>query len=105
MRSIRLFAYVLVAASAACASTGATFRSGVGDAFFDHPPYYAGSRAAGRDERIGHVPVTYQRGAVDAPIFDLAAEPGTALHELLVDLNTRLDSIGASVPLRTASKT
>jgi len=31
----------------ACATTGATVGSGVGDRFLEHPPYYAGGSAGG----------------------------------------------------------
>jgi hypothetical protein len=52
-----------------CASTGATFRSGVGDSFPDGPPYYAGAKD--RDTAaIGHAPITYQRGASQSALFD-----------------------------------
>lgn len=33
---------ILMALLAGCATTGATFRSGVGDRYLEHPPYYAG---------------------------------------------------------------
>ena len=64
--SIRIILYLSLAFLYGCASTGATFRSGVGDAYLEHPPYYAGQspEALARDTaRIGHLPIAFQRGA------------------------------------------
>lgn len=83
----------------ACASTGTTFRSGVGDAFLEHPPYYAGrdpGPVAGA-YRTGHLPVVYQRGASHSPIFDPSW--GEPMTELLGEMNAYLDSLGVSVRL------
>lgn len=82
-----------------CASTGATFRSGVGEAFLEHPPWYAGARPdpAGSPGRTGHVPVVYQRGATQPAVFDPALTP--ALAGLLEDMNALLDSLGVSTRL------
>ncbi len=80
----------------ACASTGATFRSGVGDSFPEHPPFYAGkttAEVAGDPSRIGHLPVAYQRGATQAAIFDPKSGPGTPVGDLLVEMNAFLDSL------------
>jgi hypothetical protein len=88
-------AMIVLMFATACASTGATFRSGVGDSFPDAPPYYAG--AGVRDSgAIGHLPVAYQRGAGQAPIFDPRDEAGTPVAALLSDMNAFLDSIGVS---------
>ena len=88
----------------ACSSTGATFRSGVGDAFPEHPPYYAGvSREAVASDasRIGHLPIVFQRGASQSDIFDPKAGPGTPTAALLVELSAYLDTLvgGASIRL------
>jgi hypothetical protein len=83
----------------ACASTGATFRSGVGDAYLDKPPYYAGVSSAivGQDTgRIGHLPIAFQRGAAQSPIFDPRDGTGSAIDSLLQEMNTFLDSLGVS---------
>lgn len=82
---------------AACASTGATHNSGVGDTFMDHAPWYAGayvSPADGGGGAIGHLPITFQRGATQPGTFD-PAEP--AIATLLADMNAFLDSLGATV--------
>jgi hypothetical protein len=83
----------------ACATTGATFRSGVGDAFPEHPPYYAGvtMEAIARDTgAIGHLPVAFQRGASQAPIFDPRSGANTPMEALLEEMNAYLDSLGVS---------
>ena len=100
MTNIRLGTSALaLAALTACASTGATFRSGVGDSFPEHPPFYAGkstAEVAGDPARIGHLPVAYQRGATQAAIFDPKSGPGTPVGDLLVEMNTFLDSLTAN---------
>ncbi|MEW5915484.1 MAG: hypothetical protein AB1762_03725, partial [Gemmatimonadota bacterium] len=86
----------------ACATTGATFRSGVGDAFLEHPPYYAGTRmeaVAGDTTRIGHFPVAFQRGATQPAIFDPRTGRGTPMDALLNEMNAFADSLGVSVRL------
>jgi len=83
-----------------CATTGATLGSGVGDRMLEHPPYYAGAAvtaAAPAGSRIGHLPIAYQRGAAQSPIFDAAGGAGTPMRALLGEMNAFLDSLGASV--------
>jgi hypothetical protein len=85
---------LLAASATACA--GSTFRSGVGDTFVEHPPYYAG--VAARDTApVAHLPIAYQRGATQPAMFDPAADGGTPLAALLVEMNAYLDSLGVSV--------
>ena len=94
----------LLAFGTACASTGATFRSGVGDAFLTEPPYYAGTGA--RDTgKVGHLPVTYQRGGSQSAMFDPTNAPNSAVASLLADLTSRLDSLGATVRLAPVAQT
>lgn len=76
----------------ACASTGATLGSGVGDAFLEDPPFYAGRDVTG-DARTATLPVTYQRGAVQMASFDPSASAGTPTAELLREMNAFLDSL------------
>ena len=95
----RIVPSIALAVLAACASTGATFRSGVGDAFLEHPPYYAGrSRdVLARDTAsIGHLPVAFQRGASQPSIFDPRDGSGSEIDRLLEDMNTFLDSLAVS---------
>jgi hypothetical protein len=78
---------------------GATLGSGVGDTWLDRPPYYGGSAVAAGPELIGHLPITYQRGASHPTIFDPADGSGTAIGALLADMNAYLDELGATEPL------
>jgi hypothetical protein len=85
---------------AACASTGATLGSGVGDTFMDEAPWYAGARVSagatsvGAAASIGHLPITFQRGATQPGTFDPTDTPVAAL---LAEMNAFLDSLGATV--------
>src|SRR5688500_16143441 len=55
MNRIIIFAYLLL--STACATTGATLNSGVGDRLIEHPPWYAGAGRDGSTMTIAHLPV------------------------------------------------
>jgi hypothetical protein len=86
----------LLAAAAllgACASAGSTFRSGVGDTMLAHPPYYAGAAVDPSAGRAGHLPIAYQRGAAQAPIFDPRDGADTPVGRLLGEMNAYLDSL------------
>ena len=87
---------------ASCATTGATFRSGVGDAHLEHAPYYAGASVTADGRAIGHLPIAYQRGATQAPIFDPEAGSGTPVASLLREMNAYLDSLGVTTGLLAA---
>lgn len=89
-------------ASSACASTGATFRSGVGDTFLEHPPWVAGAAASvvgGDSARLGHLPIAFQRGASESANFDPASGVGSAVESLLSEMNAYLDSLGSAAAL------
>lgn len=92
-------AVALVALVTGCASTGATFRSGVGDAMLEHPPWFAGARATGPDSTLGHLPLTWQRGATQEPMFEPWAGSGTPVAALVGEMNRYLDSLGVSKPI------
>lgn len=80
----------------ACTTTGATFRSGVGDAFPDRAPYYAGARttfAADSSARIGVLPVHYQAGIGSAALYDPSWGPNSPVGDLLKEMNAVLDSL------------
>ena len=77
---------LLVLLLAGCASTGATFRSGVGDSYPAHPPYAAGKDVAS-GTGIGLLPISYQRGSTAPANFDPKSGPGTALGELVAEMN------------------
>jgi hypothetical protein len=89
----------------ACSSTGATFRSGVGDALPEHPPYYAGAsrESVGADaSRIGHLPIVFQRGASQSAIFDPKSDAGTPTAALLIEMSAYLDTLVAGASIRLA---
>ena len=94
MSRLTLLAAVVVVSG--CASGGATFRSGVGDRFLEHPPYYAGAAAATlpASARIARFPVEFQRGASQAGIMDPQSGAGSAVARLVADMNAFLDSLG-----------
>lgn len=91
----------LLALTTACATTGATFKSGVGDTYFDHPPFYAGAGVAS-SVSIGYFPIAYQRGVTTPSMFDLKSDAGTPMAALLDDMNRYLDSLGVAKRLVVA---
>jgi hypothetical protein len=98
--STRVFPLITLAtlsfALTACSTTGATFRSGVGDAFPDRAPYYAGARttfAADTGARIGVLPVHYQPGVGAARLYDPGWGPNSAISDLIKEMNGFLDSL------------
>ncbi|HSK20542.1 MAG TPA: hypothetical protein VK912_15415 [Longimicrobiales bacterium] len=99
MQNFRIYAGVAVLAASVggCATTGATYRSGVGDSFHEHAPYYAGARSG--DSAVAHLPVQYQRGAAHAAMFDPSAAAGSPVAALLEEMTAYLDSLSAT-PLR-----
>ena len=92
----------LVVALAGCATTGATFRSGVGDAMLDRAPWVAGQDGAA-PAPLGHARITWQRGATQEPIFEPAGGRGTPVAALVEEMNRALDSMGVSRPIATGS--
>ena len=94
----------LLALLTACATTGSTFRSGVGDRQLEHPPYYAGQTVAALSGPvIVAQPVAFQRGASQSEIFDPASGVGSAVASLVSDMNTLLDSLFAGRKVASAS--
>jgi hypothetical protein len=90
-----VLATLIAALFAGCASTGATFRSGVGDSFLEHPPYYAGVArevVTSDTTRIGHLPIAFQPGASQPAIFDPRSGRNTPVDSLLDEMNGFLDS-------------
>ncbi|MBX3147647.1 MAG: hypothetical protein KF785_12855 [Gemmatimonadales bacterium] len=75
-----------------CATTGATLGSGVGDTYLERPPHYAGVGLPDPVRPLGYLPVSYQRGASQSPVFDPA--PGGELQRLLIEMTAYLDSLG-----------
>ena len=93
----RITSVALLVLLTACATTGSTFRSGVGDRQLEHPPWYAGRTIASPQSAptIAVVPIEFQRGASQSGIFDPASGVGSAVAALLSEMNATLDSIFA----------
>lgn len=98
-RAISGFTLALSALLASCA-TGSTLRSGVGDAELAHPPWYAGARVSADSTRPAHVPVAWQRGAVQAPMFEPSSAPSAPVAALLQEMNDYLATLAVTVPVR-----
>jgi hypothetical protein len=84
---------VLFALCSACATTGATWQSGVGDKTLEHPPWFAGETAPVAPGSIAHFPIAYQRGATQPPNFDPDGKEGSSVARLLAEMNRVLDSL------------
>jgi hypothetical protein len=96
----RALAGLLLVFTSACA--GSTIRSGVGDKHVEQPPYYAGRWVTQAPGTIGHLPISYQRGATHSPIFDVDGATGTPVAALVQEMNRYLDSLGVTTRLASA---
>lgn len=104
MRLLRHISHIAaLATTAACATAGATYKSGVAPKSFDRPPFYAGAAAAADPQRITHLPIRYQRGAEQAAMFEPKSEAGTAAAALLAEMNAYLDSLAITTKLSPSS--
>jgi len=90
---MRNFALFLALCASACATTGATLNSGVGDKMLEHPPWFAGRNDPVSSHTIGHFPVAYQRGAAQSVIFEPEGGANSPMGKLLVEMNSYLDSL------------
>ena len=88
--------------TAACASAGATYQSGVAPKSFDRPPFYAGADAP-NVSGVAHLPIRYQRGAEQGAQFEPNSATGSPAAALVAEMNAYLDSIAASAKLSPAS--
>lgn len=93
---ILLSSIVLVAATAACATAGATYQSGVAPKTFDRPPFYAGNATPATGSPVVHLAIRYQRGAEQAPLFEPKGDAGSAAAALVAEMNAFLDSLAVS---------
>src|SRR5690348_1783813 len=101
MRFLTQLTYLATAVLAtACATTGATFKSGVGNKSFDKPPYYAGAAVTPDAQRIAHLPIRYQHDR-DAARFEPRADSGTPAALLVAEMNAYLDSLTSAANLST----
>lgn len=81
----------------ACATTGATFGSGVGDRFVEHPPYYAGAAVPG-GAPVAHLLVAYQPGAAQPAIFDPSGAANAPVARLLSEMTRYLATLPTAGP-------
>ena len=96
-------AYIALAAlTAACASAGATYQSGVAPKSFDRPPFYAGAGVP-NVSGVAHLPIRYQRGAEQGVQFEPKDATGSPAAALVAEMNAYLDSIAASAKLSPTS--
>lgn len=65
------------------ACTGATVGSGVGETRLERGPWYAGRTAGAQVSRVAFLPVAWQPGASQSPMFDPEGGEGTPVAELL----------------------
>jgi hypothetical protein len=92
---MRLCTLLFALFASACATTGATLNSGVGDKLLEHPPWFAGRNDPVSSSAIGHFPVAYQRGADQSVIFEPEGGANRPMGKLLVELNGYLDTLRA----------
>lgn len=76
-----------------CATTGATFGSGVGDRMIEHPPYYAGASSGVSPASVAVLPIAFQRGATQPERFEPSSRAGSPISELLAAMNMYVDSL------------
>ena len=81
----------LLMALAACATTGSTYKSGVGDTMLRQAPFIAG-KPVPANRSLLVLPVGFQAGATQPASFDLKQHTGTAMADLLAELNSALES-------------
>lgn len=105
-RHVFLLPASIAALLAGCAGTGATFRSGVGDTFLAHAPWYAGAKSSPvRDAnvRVGIHPVHFQPRDGQSAVFEPSVLAGRPVAALIAEMNDYLDSLttaNATTPIR-----
>src|SRR5687768_8722439 len=95
---------LVVSAIITTGCVGSTIGSGVGDELFQRPPYYTGRLIRPDTPAIGHLPITYQRGAEQSGMFDPKTDPGSAVDRFVRELNAYLDSLALTTPVRVTGK-
>src|SRR6185295_10598840 len=104
MRLLARLSYIAIAAlSAACATAGATYKSGVAPKSFDRPPFYTGATVTPNDKPATHLPIRYQRGAEQGAQFEPKADAGSPAAVLVAEMNAFLDSLAVSAKLAPAA--
>ena len=92
MRATRALSPIAALLLAACATTGSTLGSGIGERFTDTPPYRAGA-VVEPEASFLRLPIAYQRGATDSPNFDPSGEGGSPMAALLAEMNAYADTL------------
>jgi len=83
----------LAVLTAACASAGASDKSGVAPKSFDKPPFYAGAKVP-NVASVGYLPIRYQ-----ADRSDPKGDAGSPAATLVTEMNAYLDSIATFAKL------
>jgi hypothetical protein len=96
-------AYFAVVLTTACATAGATYKSGVAPKSFDKPPFYAGAAVVPDERGVAHLPIRYQRGAEQGPQFEPKGASGSPASALVAEMNAYLDSLALSAKLSPKS--
>jgi hypothetical protein len=91
-----------------CATTGATYRSGVGDRMLSRAPFYAGASStpvAAAGTPVGVLPVAFQPRPGSNELFDPSSAAETAMAGLLTEIQAYVESLtvfNGSAPVRVA---
>lgn len=83
----------LAVLTAACASAGASYKSGVAPKSFDKPPFYGGAKVP-NVAGVAYLPIRYQ-----ADRSDPKGDAGSPAATLVTEMNAYLDSITTSAKL------
>ena len=94
MRAQSISSVATILLLSACASTGATINSGVGERFLAEPPYRAGGDVPSTAS-IMRLPIAYQQGAEQSAMFDPSGKPGSPMAALLAEMNAYADSLAS----------
>lgn len=92
-----LAAVPLLMALTACATTGSTYKSGVGDTMLRQAPFIAGKPLPANNALLV-LPVGFQAGATQPILFDLEQHTGTPMADLLEEMNNALASHQVGTP-------
>ncbi|GAB1342708.1 hypothetical protein [Gemmatimonas sp.] len=82
----------LTLAGAGCATTGSTFKSGIGDTYLSSAPWVAGSPLPVPRGPLLVLPVAFQANALEPMFFTANGHQGGPLQALLADLQSALDA-------------
>jgi hypothetical protein len=98
-----LVTFALMSTLTACATTGATLGSGVGDAMLDRAPWIAGKPVPRDGATLGVMPIAWQAGATQPAMFEPTAAGDSPLALLMRDMQGYLDAKSLGPRLAAAS--